>query len=399
MHWIRPGRVAAAAVGALAAVAVACTPTPGPGTTTTSTTTDVPSAPVITSFSVVGGVGPAPSVVALAWSATDPNGDPITCALDGDGDGDDDLVIADCSGTRSRNVEFPVATSVTARLTVDDGDFAPVSATVPITVADGPTEDFDLVLRGTEDLTGDVAAAFLAAESYWESTILRGISDFPIVPRPDCLDPGVPDLPAVIDDIIIDVSVPAIDGPGNILGQAGPTCYSTGNQLPLTGIMEFDEADVANLVADGSFDEVILHEMGHVLGIGTLWDTTLFGGTRKVISGAGGANPVYTGGRGVAEYSALGANGNIPVENLGGAGTRDAHWRESTFGTELMTGFLNPGANPVSRMTIASLADLGYQVGFEVAQPYSLPGSMSSLRAPAADPGGVVLRPVPRPAG
>src|SRR5258708_39129929 len=39
-----------------------------------------------------------------------------------------------------------------------------------------------------------------------------------------------------------------------------------------------------------------------------------------------------------------------------------SHFRESVFGNEVMTGYLNNGANPLSRVTIASLADLGYQV-------------------------------------
>jgi hypothetical protein len=125
---------------------------------------------------------------------------------------------------------------------------------------------------------------------------------------------------------------------------------------------------------------------------------TLFGGVRKVISGAGGPNPVYTGGRGVAEYSTLGASGNVPVESLGGPGTRDSHWRETTFGSELLTGFVNPGFNPVSRMTIASLADLGYQVTLDTADSYSLPGGMTSLRSAAVELGGTVLRPSPGPA-
>jgi hypothetical protein len=29
----------------------------------------------------------------------------------------------------------------------------------------------------------------------------------------------------------------------------------------------------------------------------------------------------------------------VPVENSGGSGTRDAHWRESEFGNEVMTGY------------------------------------------------------------
>ena len=49
----------------------------------------------------------------------------------------------------------------------------------------------------------------------------------------------------------------------------------------------------------------------------------------------------------------------------------------------------------MSRLTIASLADLGYQVDLGVAEPYSLPGGFAGLRAASADDEGTVLRPVP----
>jgi hypothetical protein len=268
---------------------------------------------------------------------------------------------------------------------------------VALAVATGPTETFDIVLRGVGGLSSAQAAAFTEAEARWEQAIVRGTPDAAITARPPCLDASAPDLPPVIDDVIIDVAVTPIDGAGSVLGRAGPTCFSVGPDLPLVGIMEFDSADVASLLADGSFDDVILHEMGHVLGIGTLWDTVQYGGSRKVISGAGTLDPRYTGGRGAAEYSALGAAGNVPVEALGGPGTQDAHWRESVFGTELMTGFLNPGSNPMSKLTIASLADLGYQVDRSTADAYTLPGGAAALRVAPAEPG-EVLRPVPAPA-
>ena len=35
--------------------------------------------------------------------------------------------------------------------------------------------------------------------------------------------------------------------------------------MPRMGLMQFDEVDVAGLVADGQFRDVVLHEMGHVL--------------------------------------------------------------------------------------------------------------------------------------
>jgi len=60
------------------------------------------------------------------------------------------------------------------------------------------------------------------------------------------------------------------------------------------------------------------------------------------------------------------------VENTGGSGTRNAHWRESILGSELMTGWVGPGANlPMSRITIGSLADIGYSVNFAAADNFT----------------------------
>lgn len=192
----------------------------------------------------------------------------------------------------------------------------------------------------------------------------------------------VGDLPSVnvdgdvIDDVLIEARGASIDGPGNVLGQAGPTRVRPGSLLPATGIMEFDIGDLARMEDDGSLLGVIIHEMGHVLGIGTLWQM------KGLLLGAGTANPRFTGARAMEEYAALiGANAPapVPVANTGGSGTRDGHWRESVFAVELMTGFLNPGVNPLSRMTIGSLEDLGYAVDYGVADPYFLMPSL--LRA------------------
>ena len=61
------------------------------------------------------------------------------------------------------------------------------------------------------------------------------------------------------------------------------------------------------------------------------------------------------------------------MENLGGPGTADGHWRESVFRTELMSGFIAAPGNPLSRMTVASLQDMGYTVDLDKAEPYKLP--------------------------
>ncbi len=70
----------------------------------------------------------------------------------------------------------------------------------------------------------------------------------------------------------------------------------------------------------------------------------------------------------------------VPVENTGGAGTRDSHWRDSILVNELMTGWAGPGTNlPLSRITVGSLADLGYTVNYAAADAYT--PSSSSLAA------------------
>jgi hypothetical protein len=131
--------------------------------------------------------------------------------------------------------------------------------------------------------------------------------------------------------------------------------------------MQFDSADLAEMERNGSLLDVILHEMGHVLGIGTIWDTL------GLLQGEGTSNPVFTGPQATAEFNAIfGANARgVPVESDGGPGTRDAHWDEELFGNELMSGFIATAANPLSRVTVASLADMGYTVNIAAADPFT----------------------------
>ena len=168
--------------------------------------------------------------------------------------------------------------------------------------------------------------------------------------------------------ILIIASVKAIDGPGGILGRAGPTHILKSDGLPVRGIMEFDSADLDSLVGNGRIQDVITHEMLHVTGAGTLWKS------KKLISGAGTANPGFTGQYAVGEYRKLqtGNPSSIPVEQDGGAGTRDAHWDEQVFADELMTGYISGGVRPLSRMSIAALTDVGYRVDLSKADDFAL---------------------------
>jgi hypothetical protein len=86
----------------------------------------------------------------------------------------------------------------------------------------------------------------------------------------------------------------------------------------------------------------------------------------------------YTGVNGIAGFDLIGGTtytggAKVPVENSqGGAGTRDGHWRESVLENEIMTGFLDPGSNPLSVLTVRSLQDFGYTVNTAAADPFFL---------------------------
>jgi hypothetical protein len=49
------------------------------------------------------------------------------------------------------------------------------------------------------------------------------------------------------------------------------------------------------------------------------------------------------------------------------------HWRDADLPSELMAAGLNAPPKPLSRLTVAALADVGYQVDLDAAEPYQLP--------------------------
>jgi hypothetical protein len=207
---------------------------------------------------------------------------------------------------------------------------------------------------------------------------------------------GEPPLNEIIDDVVIYASIQPIDGAGgpdgNKLAQAGPCAgrpTATGYQTAI-GIMTFDSHDFPTL--GSNLQEVVTHEMLHVLGVGVYWDAPGPGnpGGRDYISGSGSGDPRYTAPEARQKCVEIGGTitcaTSIPVENVGGAGSEGSHWRESVFGNELMTSVLNTGTNPLSSMTIGSLADLGLVVNYADNDTYGLSALLGPPSALAASP-------------
>lgn len=233
-----------------------------------------------------------------------------------------------------------------------------------------------------------VQAAFTSAAARIATVITGDAPDLLLnnyIGHRDCQGgASAPAISETIDDIIIFASVEAIDGPGNVLGSASP-CIARSGGVTLIGFMRFDSADLDALAASGRLQNVILHEMLHVIGVGTLWmsrgrqegydqpDSRFTGPlAREACVNNGGAVPCAIA---VPAENCL----DLPIGQECGPGTQDSHWKESIFQSELMTGYLGSGLNPLSTITLQSLADIGYVVNLLPADDYGVPAP--ALRA------------------
>ncbi|MFM7063700.1 MAG: leishmanolysin-related zinc metalloendopeptidase [Actinomycetes bacterium] len=368
-----------AGVGAVLLVTVlvvACTaPAPPGGTTTTTSLPGDPSSPVISSFVAIGSGGPAPLTVALRWTISDPSDLEMVCELDTDGDGTYDQTIVSCTSETVRTVDVPTPGTTTVGLRVSDGASPAVTRTVTVVAGAPASEPFDITLLFVGSFTPVRTAAFNAAAARWSEVIHTGLPNLSLNYAAGGCGADAAAFSGTIDDVLITASVTAIDGPGKVLASAGPCYYRTADGLALAGAMQFDVADIGNLENSGDLEDVVLHEMGHVLGIGTLpgWSGNQ--------SGAGTSTSAFIGPRAQGAWQELGGSGAVPVENNGVPGTTDSHWRESVFDRELMTGYEDAGNDPLSRLTVAALGDLGYGVNLTAAEAFLLP--LPSVRMPA----------------
>jgi len=182
------------------------------------------------------------------------------------------------------------------------------------------------------------------------------------------------------------ISVTNVEIGGGILGQAGFNLDGTtivdivrGNifrsrevGVGRFAILRLDNEFIRNF-SDDDITDVVTHEMGHALGIGTLWRSN---GTIDRVGTVGpeqylgvNARRAYAIETGVA---GLARTGFVPLEQTGGAGTAGAHWdgNDPFFNSvarnnrvELMTGFFIPDTERfISRTTLGSLVDMFYVV-------------------------------------
>jgi hypothetical protein len=202
---------------------------------------------------------------------------------------------------------------------------------------------------------------------------------------------GSPALDRVVDDLLVIVRIAAIDNAFGTLAHAGPCLLRPGGGLPVVAQLTVDAADIGRMQADGTLDDLVLHELAHALGFGTLWQVRGLLENPSLPSSRG-ADTHFDGVYAIAAFDSIGGTGytageKVPVENvLQGSGTRDSHWRLSVFENELMTGIMSSSSSPMSRVTVASLRDLGYEVDELAADPFQIGPFPVPAPAPPAGP-------------
>jgi hypothetical protein len=189
-------------------------------------------------------------------------------------------------------------------------------------------------------------------------------------------------LSETIQSVVVYVTIASL-GAG-ILASSGPCIVRTANSLTVIGTMTFSPTYIQQLFNNSQLNEVALHEIQHVLGFGTLWSSV----SPPLIINAGTAQTAFTGAMGIAACRQLGGSQadclpGVLLENTGGPGTADSHWRRTIFTPELMVGVIAPvgTAMPLSAMTIAAEGDLGYAVNASMADAYTVPSAVAPLLA------------------
>ena len=333
--------------------------------------------------------GSAGASVDVSSYFRDPDGDSLTYAATVDRPG---VVSVGTSGSSvSAEPVGPGQAAVVVTATDRSGLGARLSLPVSVSGASPGNFDIDLILKG--EVPTSVQAAFDRAVEYW-SAILAA-TELPDVPVSGdlvlgCLGITARGFQGSVDDLLIVARAGSIDGERGVIARAAVCGVRQGEGgLPFVGAVEFD-ADDAEWMTSRDLYEVVLHEIGHVLGIGTLWSR--FGLLRNPsLEVEGIPDTHFAGPLAIGAFDQVGGTSythgeKVPVENRRGFGSGDSHWRDWVFDHELMSPTQNVGvADPLSAVTIQSLADLGYAVDVGLAEAYALPGAVTEHAGESVD--------------
>jgi len=312
--------------------------------------------------------GVAPFTVRLVWDVRDVDSDRLECSLDF-GDGEEEVAV-ECPNGSIEHV-FKRVGVYQPQLTVSDG-----TNTVRRRITIEATTEFNIELRFEYAFSDSQRQVLQEAARRWSEVVVGDVADLVDFSLAASTCANSEDVEfEKIDDLVIFASAKEMDGESGTLAMAGPCFTRAGGAddgLPFIGMIYLDVDDLQRLEAEGLLRPVVLHEMGHVLGFGVLWDDLLH--WEEGVDSCSDANEIYFIGNEASQawQDDLLQAGNPPVENTGSAGTKCGHWLEEKFDRELMTGWIDGPDEPLSSVTVGSLADLGYRVNYYAADPFAL---------------------------
>jgi protocatechuate 3,4-dioxygenase beta subunit len=279
---------------------------------------------------------------------------------------------------------------------------------------------FDMDVRIVSPVSPTQEQMIRDAEAIWERAVFGDLPN--VLAQADSATLAICDIDIPggideeIDDMIVYVKVDSIDGPlsatgGGVLATGGGCFVRTVDpRTTVIGRVIIDSADIAGMEAAGALTAVVVHEIGHVIGIGNLWFSTeqlvdlgfIPPGTNcdecrgfindMTVVGGPMLDTYYDAPQGLWAFDRVGgdaytAGNKVPLENDNqppapqyGTGSLNVHWRETVFGSELMTPSIGSSTDPLSIVTLAAVNDLGYYATFAGAQGYTLPapGALSA---------------------
>jgi Bacterial pre-peptidase C-terminal domain/FG-GAP-like repeat len=288
-------------------------------------------------------------------------------------------------GTRDESIRsFLAAGTYYVQVTAYNRQSANYRITTNFAPAASDSQKFLIDLQYDSTLSGLSAAARQAirnAANFWESVI--------------------PYRSAITASNVLTINLSGQFLDYNYFAVAAPTLQSFDNSTVtiVSGVAYVNTQRLGELSANPAYLEAIMtHELGHILGLGTLWEPIVFGvgnGTSRAI----GQTLIN---RSTATYNTISSRGTttaaswaygellgnytptaVPIEP-----SVFAHWDETTFRTELMTPYAEAVgvATPASILTIASLRDIGWNVNYGAAQAYQLNNAFRALSAPQSAP-------------
>ena len=224
---------------------------------------------------------------------------------------------------------------------------------------------FNIDLVFLDDFTTEEREMWYRVVNRWESAVQTELPDYEFSNASvfECGDHSIR-IPVgeQIDDLRIYITKfdePPLELSERAQGYGGPRIMRGSSSMPSMPIIGC--IGIKQELPNFDLWTVGLHGIGHVLGIGSIWDDS---GMLRGLN----ADTHFAGPQAIAAFEQDGGTNyqgaKVPTEQDGN------HWRSSVLFGELML----PGSGVfLSAITLGALSDLGYSVDLSAADPYVLP--------------------------